>query len=366
MPEVVVAAVLDEAPGRLDLTSLQLDDPEPHEVLVRVAYAGLCHSDLHEIDGTFATTVPIVLGHEASGTVEAVGSEVLGVAPGDVVVVCVSASCGVCEYCLVGRQTLCTRREELTQRRPRARLTTPEGKIVRASAGVGAFAEKIVVHESMVVRVQLHVPLDVASILGCAVTTGMGAVLRSAQVRALETVAVIGLGGVGMAAILGARLSGARRIIGVDVQDAKLRQALTLGATDVVDARTSDAVEAVRLLTGGGVDHAFEAVGAGKTVGQAFAMLRAGGVATVMGMVPDTQTIPLIGSELYAQEKQLRGSFLGSNHFQIDIPHYLELREQGRLPLDALVTHRVELGNLNDGFAALASGHATRVVAKIG
>ncbi|NEW77368.1 Zn-dependent alcohol dehydrogenase [Streptomyces rhizosphaericus] len=366
MTEEIAAAVLNKAPGRLDLARLVLDAPGPHEVRIRVAYAGLCHSDLHEIDGTFDTTVPIVLGHEASGVVEAVGNEVTDVSPGDVVVTCPSASCGVCAYCMVGRQTLCVRREALTQQRPSARLTTLDGQPVRASAGVGAFAEKIVVHRSMVVAIAQGVPLDVASVLGCAVTTGMGAVLRSAGVRACQTVAVIGLGGVGMAAVLAARLSGARRIIGIDVQDAKLGKAKSLGATDIVNARAEDPVATVRELTGGGVDHAFEAVGAGKTVGQAFAMLRPGGAATVMGMVPDAQAIPLTGAELFAQEKQLRGSFMGSNHFKIDVPQYLELRAQGRLPLDELVTDRVKFEDINDGFELLASGTATRVVAQVG
>jgi len=362
----VLAAVLNKAPGRLDLEKLVMDTPTPDEVRIDVAFAGLCHSDLHEIDGTFDTTAPIVLGHEAAGVVSAVGSNVRGLRVGDHVVTCLSAFCGWCASCMAGRLTLCTERGRLAQDRGRARLVNDRGEPVRATAGIGAFAEAVVVHQSSAVVIPDDVRLDTASILGCAVTTGMGAVLRRARVRVGDIVAVVGLGGIGIAAVQAARISGAAKVIGVDVVPEKLQRARAFGATHIVNARDDDPVEAVRALTGGGVDHAFEAVGAGATVGQAFAMLAPGGTATVMGMVPDEHSIPLKGSDLFLFEKRLQGSFMGSNHFKTDIPAYLELYRQGRLQLDEMVTHRVPLEGINEGFALMASGDAIRVVAEIG
>lgn len=366
MPQTIKAAVLHSAPGRLNIESVTIDDPGADEVLIRVAFAGLCHSDLHEINATFATVFPIVLGHEASGVVEKVGANVLDIRQGDEVVTCLSASCGSCDHCLEGRQTLCVNRDRLTQARARPRLSSSSGAPIRGSAGIGAFAEKVVVHRSMVAALPVPIPLHVASILGCAVTTGMGAVMRSARVSPGESVAVIGLGGVGMSAIQAARLAGASPVIGVDVVPGKLDGAKRFGATHVVDARSADSVTAVRELTNGGVHHAIEAVGSGRTAGQAFAMLRPGGVATVVGMIPDTDTIPISGADLFVLEKQLRGSFMGSNHFKIDIPRYVRLMAEGRLLLDDMVTDCVPFADINHGFDLLAGGTAIRVVTEIG
>lgn len=362
----IKAAVLNEAPGSLEVEELFIDDPGPDEVLVRVSYAGLCHSDLHEIDGTFETTVPIVLGHEVVGEVVEVGSGVPDIRSGDRVVTCLSAFCGSCSYCLEGRQTLCANRLLLQQERPRPRLTNARGQAVRATAGVGGFAEMLLVHRNSVVVIPADIRDATASVLGCAVTTGMGAVLHSARVRAGQTVAVVGLGGVGFASLQAARLAGASRIIGVDVVPEKLKQALVFGATDVVNAREVDAVAAVVELTGDGVDHAFEAVGSGATASQAFAMLRPGGVATVMGMIPESHQIRISGPELFLQEKRIQGSFLGSNHFKIDIPLYAHFNRVGALDLDGLVTAEFDLDTINEGFNALASGDQIRVVARIG
>jgi S-(hydroxymethyl)glutathione dehydrogenase/alcohol dehydrogenase len=222
------------------------------------------------------------------------------------------------------------------------------------------------VHQNALVAIPNEIRSGTASILGCAVTTGMGAVLHSARVRPGESVAVLGLGGVGFAALQAARLAGASRVVGIDVVPDKLAQALTFGATDVVNARDADAVEAVRKLTGGGVDHAFEAVGSGRTVSQAFAMLQPGGVATVMGMIPDGHQIDIRGADLFLQEKRLQGSFMGSNHFKVDIPVYAEFNRMGLLRLDDLVTAEFDLHTLNEGFQALASGQQIRVVARVG
>ncbi|TKA04638.1 Zn-dependent alcohol dehydrogenase [Actinacidiphila oryziradicis] len=366
MAAVIDAAVLNVAPGALDIEKLELDAPGPEEVLVRVINAGLCHSDLHEINGTFATTPPILLGHEASGVVEAVGSNVTGLRPGDHVVTCLSVFCGRCRYCTNGQLTLCENRDSLSHDRPRPRLRNAAGVPVRPTAGIGAFAQAMVVHQNALVAIPSEMPLATASILGCAVTTGLGAVFRSARVQPGSSVAVIGTGGIGTAAIQGAKIAGAAQVVAVDIVPEKLRAASRFGATHTVNAREADAVEAVRELTRGGADFTFEAVGSSRTVEQAFAMLGPGGLATVVGMVPDTAPISIKGSELYLQEKRLQGSFMGSNQFRVDVPRYIDLYLQGRLLLDEMVSQRVTLHGINDGFKAMSSGSATRVVADVG
>jgi S-(hydroxymethyl)glutathione dehydrogenase/alcohol dehydrogenase len=365
MSQEITAAVLNTAPGRLELEKLYIDDPEAQEVRIRVEYAGLCHSDLHEIDGTFETQVPILLGHEAVGIIDMVGEAVDQFTPGDRVVTCLSAFCGHCRYCTSGHLVLCINRAGLSHNRSRPRLLKASGQPVRPTAGMGAFAEAMLVHQNAVVAVPAHVRSDTASILGCAVTTGIGAVIRGAQVTAGSTVAVIGTGGIGIAAIQGARLAGARRVIAIDIVPEKLNAARNFGATDVVNALEVPAVEQVIALTGGGVDFSFEAVGSAATVEQAFAMLVPRGVATVIGMVPGNQPIRIGGAELFLQEKRLQGSFMGSNQFKTDIPEYIELNEQGKLALDEMVTSRVDLADINDGFDQLARGADIRIVARI-
>ncbi|MFE4966143.1 Zn-dependent alcohol dehydrogenase [Streptomyces sp. NPDC056660] len=366
MSATIEAAVLNTAPGALEIEKLRLDAPGPDEVLVRVVNAGLCHSDLHEIDGTFETEPPILLGHEASGVVEATGSHVIGLRTGDHVVTCLSVFCGRCRYCTNGQLTLCENRNGLSHDRPRPRLLNAAGQPVRPTAGIGAFAQAMVVHQNALVAIPRDMPLATASILGCAVTTGLGAVFRSARVRAGTSVVVIGTGGIGMAAIQGAKIAGAAQVIAVDIVPEKLKAADRFGATHTVNAREVDPVEAVRELTRGGADYSFEAVGNSVTAGQAFSMLGPGGLATVVGMVPDTVPIAIKGSELYLQEKRLQGSFMGSNQFKVDVPRYVDLYLQGRLLLDEMVSERVPLRDINSGFTTLSSGSATRVVADIG
>lgn len=356
------AAVLNVAPGTLEFEELHIDEPQPDEVLVRLAHAGLCHSDLHEIDGTFESTPPIVLGHEGSGVVEAIGANVRGMSVGDHVVSCLSAFCGHCRYCTNGQLTLCENRGALSHDRQRPRLVNAAGATVRPTAGVGAFAEHMVVHQNALVAITEEMPLAQASILGCAITTGLGAVFRTARVEPGSSVAVIGTGGVGMAAIQGALLAGAATIIAVDVVDEKLEKALAFGATHTVNGRSVDPIQAVHEITKGGADYAFEAVGNAKTVEQAFAMLGPGGTATVVGMVPASTPIAISGPELFLQEKRLQGSFMGSNQFKVDIPRYVDLYLQGRLRLDEMVSDRLPFDQINEGFALLGAGRATRVV----
>ena len=284
------AAVLHGVGEPLTVEDVELDDPWPHEVLVRTAACGVCRSDLHFVDGHYATTFPVVPGHEAAGVVEAVGSEVRYVSPGDPVIACMSVFCGRCAYCTGGRPYLC-RSPEVRRGpddSPRLRLG---GQPVVQLYELGAYAEQMLVHESALVKVRPDMPLDRAALIGCAVTTGFGAVANTARVSPGATVVVIGCGGVGLSAVNGASIIGAGRIIAVDVQQAKLDQARTVGATDLVDASTVDPVDVVLELTEGGADFTFEALGLRETVEQAFRMLSPGGVATVIGMVPEGQMV---------------------------------------------------------------------------
>lgn len=365
MTSSITAAVLNSAPGTLDVERVTLAHPNSREVLVRVAYAGLCHSDLHEMDGTFATTPPILLGHEASGVVEAIGDEVTDINVGDHVVTCLSVFCGSCKYCISGRLTLCINRTRLALGST-DRLRNAAGATIRPTAGIGAFAEKIVVHRNALAVLPTDMPLAPASILGCALVTGMGAVLHRARVKAGTSVVVIGTGGVGMSAIQAAVIAGASHVVAVDVVPEKLEAAKRFGATDVINGRQTDPVAAVREITRGGADYSFEAVGHASITEQAVAMLAAGGTATVIGMVPPDPPIRVDGADLFLSEKRLQGSFMGSNHFPTDIASYVQFYRQGRLLLDDMISDQVTLTNINDGFSALASGTSMRVIAEIG
>ncbi|WP_134727427.1 Zn-dependent alcohol dehydrogenase [Amycolatopsis nivea] len=365
MPVPVTAAVLNDAPGKLELETLVLDDPGPDEVLIDVHYAGLCRSDLHEIEGTWPASCPTLLGHEASGVVRRVGERVRSLRPGDHVVTCLSIYCGSCRFCLSGRMTLCPHRGSLGSR-SRPVLVNERGRPVHPTARLGAFAEAMVVHEHSVVRIPERMPLGAASVLGCAVVTGLSSVFRSARVEPGSTVAVVGCGGIGIAAIQGARLAGAREIIAVDAVEARLTDARRFGATLTVRSGQEDAVEAVRELTQGGVDYSFEAVGLAATVEQAFAMLGPGGTATVVGLVPDSQPVSIRASELFLREKRLQGALMGSNQFPSDIPGYIRYYEQGRLNLDDMLSATVPLNRINEGFELMKNAGGTRVLVAIG
>jgi S-(hydroxymethyl)glutathione dehydrogenase/alcohol dehydrogenase len=282
------------------------------------------------------------------------------VQPGDHVVTCLSVFCGTCEFCLSGRPVLCAKRGTRRAKGEPSRLRRGDTDIWQF-LDVSAFAERMLVHENAVAKVDQRLPLDRAALLGCAVTTGLGAVFRSARVRAGTTVAVIGCGGVGLNAIQGARLAGAGHIIAVDQVAAKLDLAREFGATDVVDASAGDAVAQVRELTGDGVDYSFEAIGLKPTTEQAFAMLRPGGVATVIGMIPLGISIELPGVD-FMFEKRIQGSLMGSNQFRTDMPRYADLYLQGRLKLDELVSARLGLDDVNKAFDEMQRGAVARSV----
>jgi S-(hydroxymethyl)glutathione dehydrogenase/alcohol dehydrogenase len=354
-----VRAVVLTAGEPLRLADVEVDAPGPREVLVRTAAAGVCHSDVFAVEGRFPFPRPAVMGHESAGVVEAVGAEVTYVVPGDHVTTCLSVFCGSCTDCLSGRPYLCDKAG--TRRRPgeppRLRL---DGAPVHAFEELGSFAEQLLVHEHAVVKVDPAVPLPVAALLGCGVTTGLGAVMNTARVPAGATVAVVGCGGVGLSAVQGARISGAVRIVAVDTRPATLELARELGATDVVDASGGDAVEQVLELTGGGVEWSFEAVGSAATAERAFGMLRAGGTCTVIGVLAGA-TLRLDGMTLN-WDRRIQGSLMGSNRFRVDIPRYVDLYLQGRLRLDELVTSRIALEELAGAIGSLHGRQGARTV----
>jgi S-(hydroxymethyl)glutathione dehydrogenase / alcohol dehydrogenase len=353
------AAVLETCPGDLVIDDIAIRKPGPNEVLIRTSFAGLCHSDLHFMEGKYPSPVPAVLGHESAGVVEQVGEHVSYVQPGDHVITCISGFCGACRYCLSGRPNLCDR--ALVQ--PDASLgprLSRGGAPVFQFADLSSFAEQLLVHEHFVVKIRPDMPLDRAALIGCGVTTGVGAVLNTARVRPGETVAVIGCGGIGLNAVQAAAMVGASRVIAVDRVASKLELAKTFGATDVVDASAvDDPALAVVELTGGGVDFSFEAIGLKVTAEQAFNMLRNGGTATVIGMIPIGQKVELDGFQLL-MEKRLQGSNMGSNRFRLDMPQYIDWYLEGKLKLDELVSATMPVEKINDGFATLRAGEVAR------
>ena len=355
------AAVLRSSPGRLEIEDVSVDKVGSREVLVRTAHAGLCHSDLHFIDGVWQVGGATIMGHEGAGVVEAVGSDVTHVKPGDHVITCVSIFCGQCKYCLGGRPHLCSNRSTLVARDKPA-IKDGKGDAVSPFASLGCFAEQMLVHEHAVVKIREDMPLDIAALIGCGVTTGLGAVIRTAAVKPGSSVAVIGCGGIGLAAVQGARLMSAAPIIAVDISPEKLDNAQRLGATHAVNALDVDAVQAVKELTGGGVDYSFEAIGTKKTAEQAFAMLGRGGTATVIGMVPIGVALDIPGADLFMYEKRIQGSLMGSNQFRTDMPWFIELYLDGRLKLDEMVSAHRPLGEINEGYDAMRDGIGTRTV----
>lgn len=356
------AAVLNSIPGQLDIEDIELGSPGPREVLVRTAAAGLCHSDLHFMEGLYPHPCPAVLGHESAGVVEEVGSAVHYVEPGDHVITCLSAFCGHCEQCISGHLSLCERKNiDLVRPSNEAPRLSRDGEPVNQFLHLSSFAEKMLIHEHALVKIDQEMPLDRASLIGCGVTTGLGAVFRTAKVEPGSTVAVIGCGGIGLSAVQGARIAGANKVIAVDMVGSKLELAEAVGATHVVNASDVDPVEAVKDLTGGGVHNSFEAVGLKVTAEQSFKMLRNGGQATVIGMIPVGTTVELHGPELL-YEKTLTGSNMGSNQFRTDMPRFVEMYLDGRLKLDEMISKTISLDEINDGFAEMKTGNVARSV----
>ncbi len=354
------AAVFREVNVPMEIEEVEVSKPGPREVLIRTKAAGICHSDMHFFNGTYPGQVPMILGHESAGIVEQVGSDVHYVKPGDHVITCLSVFCGHCEQCLTGHLSLCQEPEVNRSAEEPPRLHQADTALTQF-AQLGSFAEMMLVHEHALVKIREDMPMDRAALIGCGVTTGVGAVIHTAAVEPGSTVAVIGCGGIGLSCINGAAIAGAARIIAVDMVSSKLDLARKFGATDVVDASDGEAVQKVIEMTGGGVHYSFEAIGLKSTAEQAFQMLRNGGTATVIGMIPPGDMVSLHGVD-FLFEKKIQGSMMGSNRFRVDMPRFVDFYLQGRLHLDDLVSKRIALSDINEGMAALETGEIARSV----
>jgi len=359
----VRGALLREIGGPLEIVDAELDPPGDGELLVRVGAAGLCHSDLSVIDGSRPRVMPTMLGHEAAGEVVSTGPGVDAFSAGDHVVLCFVPACGTCAPCSIDRPALCepgaaaNTAGTLLGGSRRWRL---DGEpVVHHHLGVSAFADHVVVSEASAVRVDPSLPSEIAALFGCAVLTGVGAVLNSACVVAGESVAVFGLGGVGLAAVLGARVAGAETIVAVDVVPEKLELALELGATHAI-AGGEGAVEAVRSLTLGGAAKVIETAGSAAVLEQAYQATRRGGTTVSVGLPHPAQLLSIPAVSLVTEERTLKGSYLGSSVPRRDIPRYIELYREGRLPVDRLLTHTLALDEINEGFERLARGEGVR------
>jgi S-(hydroxymethyl)glutathione dehydrogenase/alcohol dehydrogenase len=355
------AAVFHGPHQPLTIEQLDVDDPREHEVLVRTVASGVCHSDLHFVEGLYPHPAPAVLGHEAAGIVERVGSAVTYLKPGDHVISCPSVFCGFCEQCMSGHPNRCSNRRATQRPKGDKPRLSKGGEPVRQFSDLSTYAEKMLVHENALVKIRDDMPLDRAALIGCGVTTGVGAALNTAKVEPGSTVAVFGAGGIGISAIQGARIAGARMIIAVDMFEHKLATAKRMGATHTIDASSSDPVEEIRKLTAGGVDYSFEAIGLKKVAEQCFDVLAPGGTATVIGMIPVGQKVEIDGPKLLT-ERKIQGSMMGSNRFRIDMPRYIDFYLQGRLNLDDMITRRGKLEDVNEAFRAMKAGEVTRTV----
>lgn len=343
----------------LRIEEVELAPPGPGELLVRIRAAGLCHSDLSVIDGSRPRVMPMLLGHEATG--EVVRSEAPGFAPGDTVGFAFVPACGACGPCAEGRAALC---EPGAAANTAGTLLSGERRLsgLHHHLGVSGFADHAVVSARSAVKVDPELPPEIAALFGCAVMTGVGAVVNTARIQAGQSAVVFGLGGVGLSALLGAALVGAHPLVAVDVVPEKLELARSLGATAAIDARSDGVVEAVREATGGGAHYAFETVGSGAVLGQAYAATRRGGTTVTVGLPSPEQTFSIPAVSLVAEERTVKGCYLGSAVPSRDIPRYIALYRAGRLPVDRLLTSTVSLDNLNEAFDTLATGTSIRQV----
>jgi len=347
----------------LEVAELELAPPGPGELLVRVGAAGLCHSDLSVIDGSRPRVMPMALGHEAAGEVLEAGPQTSGFAPGDHVVLAFVPACGQCAECETGRGWLCgpggAANAAGTLLGGDRRLRDASGEAINHHLGVSAFADHIVVSAASAVRVDEDLPYEIAALFGCAVLTGVGAAVNSAAVGPGDSVAVFGLGGVGLAALLGARMAGAQTLVAVDVVAEKLALAAELGATHTVLAGPETVAE-IRELTGGGVAKAIETVGNAQVLEQAYAATARGGTTVTVGLPHPDRMLTIPAVSLVAEERTLRGSYLGSCLPATEVPRFVADYRAGRLPVDRLLTHTLGLEDLNEGFDRLARGDAVR------
>ncbi|MBX3288270.1 MAG: zinc-dependent alcohol dehydrogenase family protein [Acidobacteria bacterium] len=350
----------------LVIDDIELEAPGSREVLVEVAAAGLCHSDLSVIDGSRPRVMPMVLGHEASGIVREVGADINDLAVGDHVVFSFVPVCSGCEYCLAGRAALCEKGAKAnvagTLLSGERRFIDQNGDRFNHHLGVSGFSQFTVASRESLVKIDNTLSLQTAALFGCAVLTGVGAVLNTAVVKAGSSVAVFGLGGVGLSSIMGAKYAKAFPIIAVDRVKEKLDLALKMGATHTIDASATDAVEAVREITSGGADHVFESVGNEQVLIQAYNATRRGGMTVTIGLPHPERMFSIPAFSITAEERTIKGSYMGSCIPSRDIPKYIELYQNGELPVDALGTHSITLDQINEGFDRLAQGKAVRQI----
>jgi alcohol dehydrogenase len=354
---------VDSKPIKIE--ELELDRPREGEVLVKVAAAGICHSDLSVLAGVRPRPLPMFLGHEGSGIVEDVGPGVEDLTPGDHVVFVFMPACGVCERCQEGRPAICgpglAANIAGTLLGGDRRLHR-NGDYLYHQTGISCFAEMVVASRKSLIKVEPDLPLDLAALFSCAVITGVGDVVNAAKVEMGSSVAVVGLGGTGLAALLGARAVGAARIVGLDVLPGKLQIARDIGADFVFDAAADDAIEQVLEVTDGGVDYAFECVGKVEAMELAYAITRRGGTTVTSGLSHPEHKMQISHVNLVVEERTIKGSYLGSCVPLRDIPHYIELFQKGKLPVDALISSRIALDDINQAFDALADGGAIRQI----
>jgi Zn-dependent alcohol dehydrogenase len=350
----------------LVIEELELEGPGPGEVLVEVVAAGLCHSDLSVIDGSRPRVMPMVMGHEAAGIVREVGAGVVDFAPDDHVVFSFVPSCSRCLPCATGRPVLCengaqsnTAGSLLSGHR---RFRNAAGQTLNHHLGVSAFSHYTVAAQESLVKIDPTLPLQTAALFGCAVMTGVGAVVNTARVEPGASVAVFGLGGVGLSAILGARASGAYPIVAVDLLDSKLELARALGATHTVNAREPNVVEAIKQITSGGAQYTFESVGNEVVLAQAYQSTRRGGTTVTVGLPHPSKQFTISAVSLVAEERTVKGSYMGSAVPRRDIPRFISMYQAGLLPVDRLMSSTITLEEINPAFDALARGAAVRQV----
>jgi S-(hydroxymethyl)glutathione dehydrogenase/alcohol dehydrogenase len=359
----VKAAIYQAAHQPLTIEDVDIIDPRPGEILVRTVCSGVCHSDLHFVDGAWSIPMPTVLGHEAAGVVEKVGAGVTYVQKGDHVIMSFIPFCGSCYFCVRGQPHLCNDPSKGVQAATRLSW---KGKPVLQFANVGSFSEYMLTTEKGLVKIPNEMPMAEAALIGCGVMTGIGAALYTAQVPGGSIVAVIGCGGIGLNVIQGCRLAGASEIIAIDVMDSKLEMAKRFGATRTINAKSVDPVQAVKEATGGlGAEYAFEAIGVPPAAKQAFQMIRAGGTAVVVGMMPMGSEISIPGPD-FLSEKKLVGCMYGSTRFREHMPKLVDLFLKGRIDLSSLVSQRLKLDEVNTAFDLMKSGKVARSVLEIG
>jgi len=361
-----IEAVVVPEVGKLVVETVHLEPPGPFEVLVRNHAAGVCHSDLHTLRGELRTPPPLVLGHEGAGVVLETGSEVTRVKPGDHVVYNWLPSCNHCETCLAGRPNLCQRFPETMLKgllpNGQSRLRAQSGTRYKHYLGVATMSDYMVTHEDCMIPCSPDIPKPVAAVVGCAVITGAGAVWNTAQARPGQALAVIGCGGVGLCAVIGALAAGCSPVVGVDLDPKKLVMARTLGADLTLNTKDHDLVEGLREMTGGGPAYIIDSVGSRATIGAALTAVRPGGTAVVVGMHSLLAEVGISPAQLVAQEKRLLGSYVGSSRTYVDIPRILQAYQQGRLNLDGLITKTYPLREIDTAFADMEAGNVARGV----